>query len=206
MGFGVGLSALICWLHVVSPVVAAPLVIVCSIISQIQTLPAIWHAIVWRQVLPFISGGMVGVPIETILLGFVSLPVFKSIVGCLLIVSCSFLLLRKSPVVVSWGGKIGDVAVGLGGGIFGGLAGLSGSFPMIWASLKGWGKDEKRGVIQTLNLSVLLFSVTFQTLSGFVTPDVGRLTMVALPGILLGAWVGRKRTIDWAKVCSIKLF
>lgn len=44
-GFGTGLTALPFWLNVVNPVVAAPLVVICSIVAQIQTLPAIWHAI-----------------------------------------------------------------------------------------------------------------------------------------------------------------
>ena len=86
-GFGTGIIALAFWLQVVPPVVAGPLVVTCSIIAQIQTLPAIWHAIVWRRVLPFVLGGLVGVPIGTALLGLVSLQVFKSLVGCLLISS-----------------------------------------------------------------------------------------------------------------------
>jgi len=74
----------------------------------------------------------------------------------------------------------------------GGLAGLSGPLPTIWASLRGWGKDEKRGVFQTFNLSILLFAAASQAFGGFMTTEVGRLTLVALPGTLLGAWMGRK--------------
>jgi uncharacterized protein len=192
MGFGTGLAALIFWLHVIQPIVAAPLVLICSIIAQIQTLPAIWHAVVWRRILPFILGGLVGVPIGTKLLDVISLQEFKLLIGCLLIVSCSFMLLRRSPIAVSWGGKIVDGVVGFAGGILGGLAGLSGSLPMIWVSLRGWGKDEKRGVIQTFNLSVLLFAMSSQAIGGYITMEVGRLTLIAFPGILLGAWMGRK--------------
>ncbi len=191
-GFGTGLTALTLWLQVVPPVVAAPLVVTCSIISQVQTLPAIWHAIVWRRVLPFILGGLVGVPMGTALLTFVSLQAFKLFVGCLLTVYCGFMLLRRSAPSVTWGGPAADGVVGLGGGILGGLAGLSGPLPTIWASLRGWGKDEKRGVFQTFNLSILLFAAASQAFSGFMTLEIGRLTLVALPGTLLGAWLGRK--------------
>lgn len=38
-GFGTGLTALGLWLHVVSPAVAAALVVVCSVAGQIQSLP-----------------------------------------------------------------------------------------------------------------------------------------------------------------------
>ena len=191
-GFGTGLTALAFWVHAVQPVVAAPLVVICSIIAQIQTIPAIWHAIVWRQVFPFVLGGLVGVPIGTTLLGHVSSETFKLFIGCLLIVYCSLMLLGRSPLIVSWGGRYADGVVGLGGGILGGLAGLSGPLPTIWASMRGWGKDEKRSVFQTFNLSILLFAAASQAFGGIITAEVGRLTLVALPGTLLGAWMGRK--------------
>ncbi|NQV82372.1 MAG: sulfite exporter TauE/SafE family protein [Rhodospirillales bacterium] len=191
-GFGTGLTALVFWLYVAPPTIAAPLVVLCSIIAQIQTLPAIWHAIVWRQVLPFVLGGLVGVPFGTALLSLVSVQAFKLVIGCLLIVYCSFMLLKRSPPTVTWGGKFMDAVVGLSGGILGGLAGLSGVLPTVWASLKGWGKDEKRSVFQTFNFSILLFASASQALSGYMTTEVGRLTMVALPGTLLGVWLGRK--------------
>lgn len=191
-GFGTGLTALTFWLLVLQPIVAAPLVVTCSIIAQVQTLPSIWHAIDWRRTLPFVLGGLIGVPAGTLLLTFVPLQAFKLFIGCLLIVYCSFMLLRRVAPTVTWGGKVADGFVGLGGGVLGGLAGLSGPLPTIWASLRGWGKDERRGVFQTFNLSILLFAAASQAYSGFMTFEVGRLTLVALPGTLLGAWLGRK--------------
>ncbi len=191
-GFGTGLAALAFWLHAVPPVIAAPLVVICSIIGQVQTLPAIWHAVVWRRVLPFIIGGLIGVPLGTALLAMVSLQDFKLFVGGMLIIYCSFMLLRRNTPVVSWGGNLADGIIGLGGGIMGGLAGLSGPLPTIWAGLRGWGKDEKRGVFQTFNLSILLFAAASQAFSGYMTADVGRFTLVALPGTMIGAWLGRK--------------
>jgi uncharacterized membrane protein YfcA len=191
-GFGMGLTALALWLQVVPPIVAAPLVVTCSIISQIQTLPAIWHAIVWRRALPFILGGLIGVPLGTALLAFVSLPAFKLFVGCLLIVYCGFMLFRRSVPVVSWGGRVADGVAGFGGGLMGGLAGLSGPLPTIWASLRGWGKDARRGVFQAFNLSILLLAAASQAVGGYLTLEVGWLTLVGLPGILIGSWSGRK--------------
>lgn len=194
-GFGTGLTALALWLQAVPPVVAAPLVVICSLIAQVQTLPAIWHAIRWRRILPFVLGGLAGVPMGTALLPLVPVQAFKVLVGGLLIVYCSFMLLRRVRPVVTWGGRAADGVAGLGGGVLGGLAGLSGPLPTIWAGLRSWGKDETRGVIQTFNLSILLFAGASQAWGGFMTAEVGRLTLVALPGTLLGAWAGR-RTYD----------
>ena len=48
-----------------------------------------------------------------------------------------------------------DGLLGFVGGVLGGLAGLSGPVPTIWASLSDWTKAEKRGVIQDFNLTLL---------------------------------------------------
>ena len=51
-GFGTGMTALVLWLHVLAPAVAAPLVVVCSVVAQLQSLPAIRHAIDLRRRAP----------------------------------------------------------------------------------------------------------------------------------------------------------
>ena len=195
-GFGTGLSALPFWLNAVHPVVAAPLVVICSIVAQIQTLPSIWHAISWRRVIPFILGGVIGVPVGTLLLSIVSPLGFKLFIGIFLIGYCSFMLARSSVPVVSWGGRNADGAIGFAGGVLGGLAGLSGALPTIWAGLRGWGKDTRRGIFQAFNLSVLSFAFFSQAIGGFLTSEVIVSVLIALPGTIIGAWLGRK-TYNW---------
>ncbi len=191
-GFGTGLTALPFWLSAVPPIVAAPIVVICSIVAQIQTIPAIWRAIVWRDVLPYILGGLVGVPIGTLLLAHISLQGFKLMIGCFLVLFSSFMLLSRSALKIRWGGDAANGIVGFGGGVLGGLAGLSGPIPTIWASLKDWSKDKKRSVFQAFNLSILTLAAATQAFGGFMTFEVGRLVLIALPGTLLGAWLGRK--------------
>jgi len=191
-GFGTGLTALPIWLGVVHPAVAAPLVVVCSIMAQVQTLPAIWHAIKWQRVAPFILGGLLGVPLGTLLLSHVSPQTFRLLTGCILVLYCGFMLLRGSALAISWGGRTADAVIGAGGGILGGLAGLSGALPTIWASLRGWDRHTKRGVFQSFNLSILLLALISQAIGGFIGTEVGKYVLIALPGTLLGAWLGRK--------------
>ena len=77
-------------------------------------------------------------------------------------------------------------------GVLGGLAGLSGPLPTIWATLRGWGKDERRAVFQAYNLAVLAVVVALHAASGLVTAELGWLAVVALPGTLAGAWLGAR--------------
>ena len=65
-GFGTGITALGIWLYALQPTAAATLVVVCSVVAQVQTLPTIWHEIEPNRVLPFIVPGLLGVPLGTI--------------------------------------------------------------------------------------------------------------------------------------------
>jgi hypothetical protein len=190
-GFGLGLTALGFWLHVVPPAVAAPLVALCSMISQAQTLPAIWHAMDFRRVTPFVLGGLAGVPVGAYLLAYVSVPAFKMTVGLFLIFYCGFMLAAKSRFQLKWGGRYADAAIGLGGGLMGGLAGLSGPLPTLWASLRGWGKDARRAVFQAFNFSILAFALVTQIASGLAGADLAHYALIALPGTISGVWIGR---------------
>jgi uncharacterized membrane protein YfcA len=191
-GFGTGLTALPIWLLAVTPRLAAPLVVACSLVAQFQTLPAIWHAIDLRRCAPFILGGLAGVPFGAALLPYVPVPVFKCAVGALLVAYCGFTLFGRLRLRVRGGGRIADMLIGLGGGVLGGLAGLSGPLPTIWAGLRGWDKDARRAVFQAFNTAILGFALVSQAFAGLVTVELGHLVLVALPGTLLGAWLGRR--------------
>src|SRR5882757_5814407 len=67
-GFGTALMALGIWLYVLPPPLAVPLVLICSVVSQISTLPSIWKTIDFRLVWPFLIGGLAGVPLGTLLI------------------------------------------------------------------------------------------------------------------------------------------
>ena len=191
-GFGTALVTLPVWLHVLPPLLAAPLVLVCSVVAQLQTLPAIWHAVDLRRLAPFLAGGALGVPVGAWLLPHVSPAAFRLGLGVVLVVLCGVLLAGRAPVRVSRGGRLADGLVGLGGGLLGGVAGLSGPLPTLWASVRGWGRDERRAVFQGFNFCVLAFALIAQTLAGYLTAPLGWLVLTALPGTVAGAWIGRR--------------
>ncbi|MEQ8320876.1 MAG: sulfite exporter TauE/SafE family protein [Rhodospirillales bacterium] len=191
-GFGTGLTALTFWLYVVPPVVASPMVVICSIVGQVQTLPKIWHAISWKRVMPFIIGGVMGVPVGTWLLPSVPVSAFKIFIGVFLIMFCSYMLTSGKAYKITFGGRIADGIIGFIGGVLGGIAGLSGAPATMWAGLRGWGKDEKRSIFQAFNLTILSIALASQAASGLITREVGWVTLIALPGTLVGVWIGRR--------------
>jgi hypothetical protein len=191
-GFGTGLMALGIWLYVVPPAIAVPLVMICSITAQTSTLLGFWRFIDFRLVWPFIIGGLAGVPLGSLLVAHADPALFKLGVGLLLLVFPTVLYFNRTPLALSFGGRTADTMVGFAGGILGGLAGLSGPLPTLWASVRGWGKDERRGVFQTFNWTVLSAALCLQVGTGFVTGEVIWLALFVLPVTIFGAWIGAR--------------
>jgi uncharacterized membrane protein YfcA len=191
-GFGTALMALGIWLYVLPPSTAVPLVLICSIVAQTSTMPSFWRSIDFRLVWPFVIGGLAGVPLGIILIAHADPGVFKLSFGVLLLVFPAALYFNRAPVAVSFGGRVADAIVGFAGGILGGLAGLSGPLPILWASVRGWGKDERRGVFQTFNWTILTAALCLQAGTGLVTREVLWFALLALPPTIFGAWLGTR--------------
>ena len=167
-GFGTALTGLPLWLQAVEPLIAAQLASACSVLGHISTLPAIWGAVDWRRLAPMLVAGLVGVPIGTWVLPLISLSAFKLGVGMVLAAYCSFMLIAAGRVRLRVGGRGAEAVVGLAGGVLGGLAGLSGVLPTIWASLKSWPKHERRVFFQAFNMTLLTAMLVASAVQGLV--------------------------------------
>ena len=93
-------------------------------------------------------------------------------------------------MALGFSGRVADAAIGFAGGILGGLAGLSGALPTLWASVRGWGKDERRGVFQIFNWTVLAAALCLQAGTGLIRIEVVWLALLVLPTTIFGAWLG----------------
>ena len=71
------------------------------------------------------------------------------------------------------------------------MAGLSGILPTIWARFQNWDKDTQRALFQIFNLSILSLSLVVQTVTGLFGAELLQAILFALPGTILGAWIGR---------------
>jgi uncharacterized membrane protein YfcA len=191
-GFGTALMALGIWLYVVKPDVAVQLVLICSIIAQTWTLPSIWRSIDFKMITPFIVGGLAGVPIGTVLVAYADPHLFKLAVGIFLLIFPAALYFQRRPMALTIGGKVADAGIGFAGGVLGGLAGLSGPIPILWASVRGFGKDERRGLFQTFNWTILTAAFVVQAGSGLVTRETMWLALLVLPATIGGAWLGTR--------------
>src|ERR1700759_3551802 len=190
-GFGTALMALGIWLYVLPPSSAVPLVLICSVVAQTATLPSMWKSFDLTLVWPFLIGGLLGVPIGTMLLAHADPTIFKLTVGILLLVFPTALYF-SAPMAFDFGGRIADGIIGFIGGRLGRPAGLFGPPPILWASIRGWGKDERRGVFKTFNWTVLFVALVLQTASGLVGREVLWFAVLAFPATVFGSWIGAR--------------
>jgi uncharacterized protein len=189
-GTGYALVALGFWLHAMPPVTAAPLAALCAVAGHVQSLPRIWRGTMWPRLWPFLAAGLVGVPIGTLLLGHVPVPPLKLAVGLLLVAYCAWTALVRRPPIVLGGGRLADAAVGLAGGVLGGMASLSGPIPAVWAQLRGWNMHEQRGVNQPFNMSVLIAAVLSAAVAGLLDRTYLVWAAMTVPSTVIGARLG----------------
>jgi uncharacterized membrane protein YfcA len=161
-----------------------------SVLCHVATLPAIWRAINWRKLAPMLAAGLIGVPVGTWMLPQISLAAFKLALGWLLIAYCTLMLVAAGRIRLAAGGRSAEAVVGLASGVLGGLAGLSGALPTLWAALKGWPKEERRVVFQTFNTTVLSAMLAASLVQGLIGWRFLAALGVALPGTLIGAHLG----------------
>lgn len=189
-GFGTALTAVGLWLYALAPTDVASLAIICAAVAQLQTLPMIWPAIRWQLVLPLLIPGLIGVPFGTSLLPHLEPHFFRAGIGCFLVLYSAYVLARRGQIKSAWGGRAADGIVGFGGGILGGLTGLSGVLPVVWTDIRGWSKEQRRGVVQCFNFAILSLALASHALAGMLTRQVGLETAIALPATIAGAWTG----------------
>jgi uncharacterized membrane protein YfcA len=191
-GFGTALMALGIWLYVLPPSLAVPLVLICSVVAQSSTLPSMWRSFDFTLVWPFIIGGLIGVPVGTVLIHHADPTTFKLGFGVFLLIFPAILFFTRKPMKIKFGGKIADAGIGFAGGVLGSLAGLSGPLPILWASVRGWSKAERRGIFQTFNWTILFVALCMQAATGLVAGKVLWLALLAFPATVIGATLGAR--------------
>ncbi len=189
-GTGYALVALGFWLQAMSPLTAAPLTALCGVAGHVQSLPRIWSGVRWPRLWPMLTAGIVGIPVGTMLLEHVRPDPLKIGVGVLLVLYSAWMAFVRRPPVITSGGRAADAAVGFTGGVMGGMASLSGPAPAIWAQLRGFGKDEQRGVNQPFNMSILLLALLSAGIAGFLDRTFLVWAAISLPTTLIGARLG----------------
>src|SRR5262245_3772105 len=138
-------------LHVLRPSEAVPLMMVCSILVQSVCLVSLRRQIQcqWRGSLMLVVGGLLGLPPALYVLLHAEPAPFRIGFGVFLTAYASFMLLRPAlRYFESARGTGYDAAVGLMGGLVGGVTAMPGAVPPIWYDRRGGAREARGGWVQ----------------------------------------------------------
>lgn len=190
-GFAFGLVAMSVWAWTVDPMLAAVLAVFGALLGQLIAAFTARRPFDKALLLPFVLGGLAGVPLGVWLLPRLDVPLFKFCLGLLLVIWAPAMLMSDRLPRLRRGAPLGDVLAGAAGGVAGGLAGFTGAIPTLWCQLRGLPRDAARAVIQNFNLAMLVVSFGLHLGAGHVTPRMlpfmGIVAVCVLVPVLLGA-------------------
>jgi uncharacterized membrane protein YfcA len=191
-GFAFGLVAMSFWAWTLEPRLAAVLTVFGALTGQVIAAVSVRRGFDAKQLLPFVLGGLVGVPLGVLLLPRLDVHWFKLVLGTLLVVWCPAMLMSASLPRIRHGGRLADGVVGLAGGVMGGIGGFTGTLPTLWCTLRGVEKDTQRAIIQNFNLAMLAVTMGTYLATGLVTREVLPLFAIVAPAMLVPTLLGAK--------------
>src|SRR5215831_14908869 len=150
------------------------------------------HALDWNRLWPFVVGAAFGVPIGVSVLTWANPAHVRAGVGIFLILYSLYALFRPAMKPVTAGGRVADGGVGFLNGILAGITGLAGILVTIWCGLRGWPKDQQRGVFQPVAVAIFAMSAAWLGAKATISADMIRLFLLGLPVLLAGTWLGLK--------------
>ncbi|WP_116791792.1 sulfite exporter TauE/SafE family protein [Achromobacter dolens] len=198
-GFAFGMVAMSFWAWVLDPRLAAALAVFGALTGQLLAVFSVRRGFNWPLLWPFLLGGLAGIPLGVLVLPHLDMDWFKAVLGALLALWCPVMLVAQRLPRIG-GNRWGDGAVGLAGGVLGGIGGFAGSVPTLWCTLRGFNKDTQRAVIQNFNLSMLSVTMAIYLATGIVTRDMAPMFAVVAPAMLVPTLLGTRLYIGISDV------
>jgi uncharacterized membrane protein YfcA len=192
--------------HWLAPVQAVPLLLACSITTQLLSITTLWSAMRWRQCTPYLVGGFVGIPLGAKLLQHFSPYTFAAGFGIFLILYSVYMLTRPCFTIRS-GGRLFEVAAGFAGGITGGATAFPGAIPTILCSLRGLSKTEQRGIVQPFIFLMQVATLVYFSKLGILNSATLTAYFWCVPAVVIGTCLGLRifDRIDDAKFRRVVL-
>ena len=115
-GFAMGLVVSGIYLHILTPMQTATLIVGYGFVTQGYGVWTLRHAVRWRGATPFIAGGVIGVPAGTLLLTYIDPAHMRIGIGVLLVVYSIYSLARPA-IKLTHEGVPTEVGVGFLNGL-----------------------------------------------------------------------------------------
>lgn len=191
-GFAFAMVAMSVWAWGLDPKLAAVMAVFGGLTGQIFTAITARRSFELRTLAPYLVGAAAGVPLGVLILPHLNPLHFKLVLGSILLVFCPIMFFAARLPSIQWGGRVADAFVGALGGVMGGIGGFTGLAPAIWGTLRGYGKDQYRALLQNFNLAVLASTFVVLVASGQVSFSMLPQFAIVAPALMIPSILGSK--------------
>ncbi|MEP7157639.1 MAG: sulfite exporter TauE/SafE family protein [Betaproteobacteria bacterium] len=199
-GFAFSMVAMSFWVWGFEPRVASVMTVFGSLVGQLVGVFSVKRALSLADLLPFLVGGIVGIPLGVFVLPHLNADLFKLVFGLLLVITCPIMLASQRLPKITAGGRIADGIAGLGGGLMGGIGGFTGVIPTLWCTLRGLEKEKQRAIIQNFNLATLSVTMAAYVATGLVTRDMLPMMPIVAVALLVPSVIGARVYIGLSEI------
>jgi hypothetical protein len=187
-GFGFSLVAIPLLVLVMDIHTAVPLCMLSGTVVTAFLSRQLKDHLDWRKILPLLCGSLPGILAGTIFLKKINEPIFKILLGSMLIAYALyrlFLIPKPRAIAKAWGWVAGFAT-----GAIGAAFSAGGPPTIIYTTLTGWNKHEIKSTLSLFFFLAGVATVAVHAISGLTTGEVLKLSAVSLPAVLTGVWSG----------------
>jgi len=178
-------------LHILEPHRAIPLMMACSITSQLLTMVALRRSLQFKTSPWLLLGGAAGVAVAVVAISAVDPRMLRWIFGAFLALYATYLMVRTPIESLSMSGAMSQTLVGTLGGAVGVLTAMPGAIPTVWCEMRGCSKAEQRACVQPFIIAMQVFALLlFAITPGGIPREVPYYLAISLPALCLGSWLG----------------
>lgn len=198
--------------HVLEPHRAIPLMMACSITSQVLTMAMLRRSLQFNMSAWLLMGGIAGVTAAVMIVGAIDPRMLRWFFGAFLALYAAYLMLRAPIESLSMSGAISQTLVGALGGAVGVLTAMPGAIPTVWCEMRGCSKEEQRACVQPFIIAMQIFALLLFAITPAGIPrEVPYYLAIALPALCLGTWLGivafhRANDAVFRKIVLLMLF
>jgi uncharacterized protein len=189
-GFGFSLLAITALSLIYPPAQVIPSIFMLEIAASIHLLPGLWRDIHWRSLVPLVIGTGIGMPFGLMFLtGVPAAPMQIALGLFVFVVTC---LLWQGFALKTMPGNIVSTAAGLAAGVANGAFGIGGPPVILFYFASPAGNIVGRATLVTYFLLSDLVGLAFLSRENLVTSDTMLRTLMFLPALLAGVWLGAR--------------
>lgn len=190
-GFAFGLVAISVWVWFLDPRLIAMLAVFGAWLGQVSATVSGHIPFRPKALLPYMVGGLLGIPVGVWLLPTMNVAYFKLGLGGFLMLCCPAMLFVASHGRAVFPAVPGvSLLTGVLGGITGALGGVSGAIPALWCALQGYDKSLQRSIIQYFNLTILSVTLVVYAGSGYLDAQAFLYFLIVFAAVFTSATAG----------------